>query len=315
VNADCPPTLAVALGTRNRLARLQDCLQSLVGKIGVAHEIVVIDAGSTDGTLEYLRNLPGICLVIDGELFGQAHSLNQVFRTVTAKYACWLSDDNVVMNGMLDLAVSILERRPDIGMVALKIKDVLGRSATKQYMGAFKRTGVLNCNHGIIRTDVLRQVGYLDERNHGYGFDPDLTMKVLLAGHKVAHTKAVAIHHYNDHFAAPGAVGHDERAARLAAVRALYEETYRQWLAPLSPWQRALLGAVRRFVIYPTYGAARRAGRPLEQRLGYTERDWTNMLHGRYISKLDLWRNRRNPYCLVQSIPPGLLRARNKVAG
>jgi glycosyltransferase involved in cell wall biosynthesis len=275
-----------------------------VGKIAVAHEIVVIEAGSTDGTLEYLQGLPDIRLVVDGELLGQAHSLNKVFQAITAEYTCWLSDDNVVLDGVLDLAVSILEERPDFGMVALKVRDVMGPSQHKQYMGAVGPTGVLNCNHGVIRTALLRQVGYLDERNQGYGFDPDLTMRVLLAGFKVAHTKAVAIHHYNDNEAAPGAVGADQRQARLKAARALYAETYRAWIRPIPRWQRLLRQVFRLNLVYPAYGAARRLGLPLEKRVGYVERDWTVMVTARYVSKLDLWRNRRKPYYLVQSIPP-----------
>ena len=295
-------SLTVVLGTRNRLPQLQNCLRSLIGNISVDHEIVVVEAGSTDGTLEYLQGLAGVRVVVDGEVRGQARSLNKVFEGISTKYACWLADDNVMMAGMLDLAVSVLEGRPDIGLVALKLKDMQGPTQVKQYMGAISPSGVLNCNHGVIRTALLRQVGFLDERT--YSFDPDLTMKVLLAGYKVAHTKRVAIHHYNDHVASPGAMESDERQARLEAARALYCDKYRDWIAPVPRWRRALYGALRRYIIIPAYRAARRAGLPLESRLGYNERDWANMLYSRYISKLDLWRNRRHPYYLVQSMPP-----------
>ena len=101
----------------------------------------------------------------------------------------------------------------------------------------------------------------------------------------------------------------EQTQAMRQEARNLYEETYREWLAPLAPWQRSLQLGLRDFVIFPAYSLARRAGRPLEQRWGYTERDWTNMLRARYISKLDLWRNRRNPYYLVQSIPARARRA------
>jgi GT2 family glycosyltransferase len=312
--AEGEPSLAVVLGTRNRLAHLKNCLDSLLGQVNVAHEIIVADAGSTDGTLEYLQGLPGVRLVLDGELRGQAHSLNMVFRQLTTKYTCWLSDDNVVMSGVLDLAVSILEQHPDFGMVALKVRDVEGPSQHKQYMGAISPTGVLNCNHGVIRTALLEQVGYLDERNKGYGFDPDLTMKVLLAGYKVAHTRRVAIHHHNDNVASPGAVAQSEREKRLATSRALYCETYQDWIVPVSAWRRTLEQTLRLYLIYPVYGVARRLGWPLEERLGYNPRDWTNLQFCRYVSRLDFWQNRRHPYYLVQSIPLGERQRRAKAA-
>jgi glycosyltransferase involved in cell wall biosynthesis len=298
-----PVCLAVVLGTRNRLPQLRDCLQSLVGKIAVPHKIVVVELGSSDGTWEYLQAQPGIRLVIDSEPLGQARNLNRVFKSLAAKYICWLSDDNVVLEGMLDLAVSVLEARPEFGLVALKVKDVTGPSAGKDYIGSIAPTGVLNCNQGVVRASLFKQVGYFDERYRTYGIDPDLTMKVLLAGYQVAYTKPVAIHHYREHARWPGAIDDSVRAAQQQAAKDLYWETYQAWVRPRSPWLKTLYHALRHYFIYPVYGAARRAGRPLEAWLGYSERDWSNMLHGRYISKLDLLKNRRNPYYLVQRMP------------
>src|SRR5512143_2087958 len=119
-------TLSVVIGTFNRLEVLKQCLDSLIGKIKTSNEIIVIDAGSTDGTLDYLGQLQGIRLVCDFGLIGQAQSLNRVFQTLDSKYVCWLSDDNIVQSGVLDEAVSILESDKKIGMVSLKVKDISG---------------------------------------------------------------------------------------------------------------------------------------------------------------------------------------------
>lgn len=295
------PTLSVAVGTRNRLSQIRLCLDSLVGKIGVDHEIVVVDLGSTDGTLEYLRSLGGIRLVQD-EPVGQSVNLNRVFRATTAKYCCWLSDDNVVLDGMLDLAASILEQNPDIGMVGLKVKDVVGRSQIKEYIGAVSPTGVLNCNQGVIRAQLFRQIGFFDERFQTYGIDPDLTMKVLLAGHKVVHTRRVAIHHYRDHSASPGAIQIERREKEKRSAYDLYCQKYHDWIAERPKWQSALYRAARLYVISIAYRLARRCRLPLEAWVGYNERDWSNMLYTRYISRLDFLKNRRHPYYLVQSM-------------
>jgi GT2 family glycosyltransferase len=157
------PELIVVIGTRNRKEILEKCLKALIGKINTSHQIIVIDAGSTDGTIEYLQTVKGIHLVCDGRPIGQAQSYNRVFRSVNCRYICWLSDDNVVLPGMLDTAIHILRKNDNIGLVALKVKDVTGHKTDKPYIGGIYKTGILNCNQGVIRFDLLSKIGYFDE--------------------------------------------------------------------------------------------------------------------------------------------------------
>lgn len=300
-------TLSVVIGTRNRLDILKKCLEALMGQIAVDYEIIVADAGSTDGTIEYAQQLPSVQLVCDGEPIGQAQSLNRVFRTIDSKYICWLSDDNVIQPGALDLAVDILDGYPDIGMVALKVKDVTGPTKSMAYMGGISPAGILTCNQGVVRTDLLRQVGYFDEALRDYGIDVDLTAKILLAGYKVAYTKMIAIHHYRDHQSAPGAIPNDQRAARSVAARELYRRKYARLLSPRfgdrlkGPFHQTAWFGVQ--VIRKLLGS--------QTVLGYNMTDWLNVFHCRYIRALDAWHNKDKPFYLVQHIPDTVLRQRN----
>ena len=230
--------------------------------------------------------------------------MNRVFQTVTSDYVCWISDDNVVQPGALDVATEILAQNPDIGMVALKVKDVTGPLKNMAYMGAIWPTGILTCNQGVVRTPLLEQVGCFDEAFRDYGIDADLTAKILLAGYKVAHTKMIAIHHYRDHQSAPGAIPNDQRVARLTAAGELYRRKYAHLLPPRFSdrlkWpfrQAAWLGvqAIRKLLGSQTV-------------LGYNMTDWLNVFHSRYIHDLDVWHNKDKPFYLVQSIPPAVLR-------
>jgi glycosyltransferase involved in cell wall biosynthesis len=94
------PSLSVVIGTRNRLEILKTSLHAIVGKIKTHHEIIIVDAGSADGTIEYLNRLDEVKLICDGKPIGQAQSLNRIFRTLNTKYVCWLSDDNVFQPGV-----------------------------------------------------------------------------------------------------------------------------------------------------------------------------------------------------------------------
>ena len=291
-----PPSLSVVIGTCNRRAQLQQCLESLCGRIAHPHEVIVVDAGSTDGTLEYLRSLTGIRVVADAERLGQAQSLNRVFRQLESDLVCWLSDDNVLQPGMLDVAAGILATHPDIGMVALKTKDVLGPFAEHPYIGGLSPGArVLTANQGVIRRALFRAVGFFAEEYRDYGIDMELTMQVLLSGSKVALTRAVAIHHFRDHAGNPGAIATAARAERLAAARQKYLARY----AALAP--RTLRTRVCEALLHGC--KARGLFRDGRAPLGYSQRDWTNLLRGRFISKLDFFRTRKEPFYLVQHMP------------
>jgi GT2 family glycosyltransferase len=204
------PELIIVIGTRNRKEILVKCLNALIGNIEAYHKIVVIDAGSTDGTIEYLQQIKEIHLICDGKPIGQAQSFNRVFRSLKGQFICWLSDDNVVQPGVLDSAVKILRQNDKIGLVALKVRDLKGPKTGKPYLGAIYKTGILNCNQGIIRSDLFKKIGYFDESFKNYGIDPDVTTKVLLSGYRVVYTKAIAIHHYRDHGAEEEAISKAE---------------------------------------------------------------------------------------------------------
>lgn len=290
---------------------LKQCLDSLLGKIKVSNEIIVVDAGSTDDTHEYLRNLQGVKVICDEGLLGQAKSLNRVFRSLKSKYVCWLSDDNIVQPGMLDQSVSILERNPKIGMISLKVKDISGPYAGEEYVGGIWPTGVLNCNQGMLPVALLNRMSGFDERFRDYGVDSDLTTRVLLEGYKVVYTKQVAIHHLRDHDTKSW-VDIQERKQRMEYARELYEQKFD---VLIKSWHGGNHNKARREnpttlrLILLSYRHARKLGISIQDLTGLTERDWRNLFKARFVSKFDFLINMKKPYYLVQYIPYELLSA------
>ena len=290
-------TLSVVIGTRNRLDILRRCLGALLGKIECSHEIVVADAGSTDGSLEYLRSLEGVTLAEDGELIGQAQSLNRVAKCLKGKYLCWLSDDNVVRPGMLDEAVGILENAPGIGMVSLKVKDVTGPHTEEAYMGGIWPSGVLNVNQGMLPLALYREVGGFDESFRDYGIDGDLTTKVLLAGYKVVFTRAVAVDHYRMH-EGNSWVEPEERRKRIDAMRGRYAEKFPALVAAADalPFRlrRRAGSIILRLMAAPSKGKRAAA------------RDLHNFFSSPWISPANAMKASGTPYHLVQELPERL---------
>lgn len=307
--------LSIVIGTCNRRERLEACLDALVGKIRTEHEIIVIDAGSTDGTIEFLRKRSGVRAVFDGKLIGQAQSLNGVLRQIKSKYFCWLSDDNIVVDGMLDIAADILEQDEDIGMVALKTADVTGPYVNEPYIGGIWPSGVLNCNQGMSRTELFQRLGGFDEEFRDYGIDSDLTTKVLLAGYKVVMTKDVAVQHYRDHEAVTW-TNNDERQRRTELARERYKNKYAMLIQYHSGSLRGRLDTRVRLealrLVKGVYFLAGKIRKSSANRRGYYYRDYQNILSSRFINAWDLVANRRRPYYLVQKISPKIIEQVNQ---
>ena len=289
--------LAVVVGTYNRLDSLKRCVESVFGQTRTPTVLYVTDAGSTDGTVEYLQSIASDRLVplLVGKQLGQARAYNDVVSTVMTPYVAWISDDNEIVNGGLDVAVEILERRPRIGMVAVKVKEIEGPAVDAPYLGAVSSIGILNVNQGLLRTPLLQAVGGFSERFRDYGIDPDLTAKVLFSGWDVAYTRSIGIHHYRAW--ADGSASSAQQRARQQGYVKLYAEKWGRYAPPDVPWKARRL-AWRGF--QKATGLPLNSGRRI---LGLSSRDWCNVLAGRYISLLDPVLTRREPYHLLQRAP------------
>ena len=292
------PRLSVVLGSFNRLEPLKRCLDSIQAQTETPTITYITDAGSTDGTQEYLKSVASerIVPILVGRKLGQAKAYNDVFAEVSTPYVAWLSDDNEVVERGLDAAVRILDRHRRIGMLALKVKDVQGPFVSAPYIGGISEIGVLNVNQGMLRTEVLKSVGGFSELFASYGIDPDLTAKVLFAGHDIAYTRQVVLHHYRDWALDPTT----EAGAALKAQHVRSLDLYRRKYGHLSEadgwwrfkkrvWKRIeqKLGAK----LYMDSGEAWAGGIP---------RDWFNAFNARYISPFDPWLSIGREHHLVQ---------------
>ena len=279
--------LSVVLGTFNRLESLQRCLGSVLARTTTPVIVHVTDAGSTDGTEEYLRSLDDgrVRILLVGRKLGQARAYNDIFRIVDTPYVAWLSDDNEVVDAGLDAAVRILDRQPRVGMVALKTKDVQGPFLGSVYLGGVSEIGVLNVNQGMLRTQVLGEVGGFSETFGFYGIDPDLTAKVLYAGHDIVYTRQVALHHYRDWAMQAGT----PEQAELARHHALSLELYRRKWGALAEGAGAWRAKRRFWAWLKTRLRGRYDENSTRPVLGGLWRDWNNVFLARHIRLFDPW--------------------------
>lgn len=290
--------LTVLIATYNRLEALKVAINAIHAQTKCSHEIIVIDGGSTDGTIEYLQSRNDITPIFQGKLLGASRAYNEAWRRVDSQYTCWLSDDTELTSHGLDMAVRLLEDDPEIGMVGLKTKDVIGPRVSLPYIGAVSEYGILNCNHGVLPTDTLRSVGYFNEDYPSYLIDPDLTASILCTGKNVVMTKSVCILHHREWIAqSPQA----SIAARMKGID--HGLIYRKKFAFLS--RLSISEKIRRrmgFLLYSKW-----MEKFVSNLFGLNARDWQNLRKGRFISFLDPLKNKSKLYHNEQHISRNIL--------
>src|SRR4029077_10126477 len=121
--------LSIVIVNFNARADLERCLASLLAaEIRAAHEIVVVDNGSTDDSLESLRRWPDVRLVENGANVGFARASNIGIRATSGQNVLLMNNDTIVPPGAIDRLLAILGARPDVAVVGPRLVDAEGRA-------------------------------------------------------------------------------------------------------------------------------------------------------------------------------------------
>jgi glycosyltransferase involved in cell wall biosynthesis len=102
--------------SRNQLAWLRRCRASVADQAGVTVQHIVQDAGSTDGTVEWLRQQSGAEAHIEADE-GMYDALNRGFARATGEFVAWLNCDEQYLPGVLARVAEFFRAHPDVDMV------------------------------------------------------------------------------------------------------------------------------------------------------------------------------------------------------
>ena len=91
-------------------------------KSGASFEIIVVDNGSKDGSLKYIKqNFPEVKLIQNPKNFGFAKAVNQGIKASKGKYIFLLNNDTKLDKNCIKNLVKSLNENPMISMVAAKM--------------------------------------------------------------------------------------------------------------------------------------------------------------------------------------------------
>lgn len=121
--------LSIIIVSYNARADLERCLLSLrLAPPSVAHDVVVVDNASSDGSPQLVRDrFADVRLIETGGNVGFARATNIGIRSTTGPLLLLLNSDTRVPAGTVDALVALLRSRPDVGAVGPRLVDERGR--------------------------------------------------------------------------------------------------------------------------------------------------------------------------------------------
>lgn len=131
------PRVSVVVPSFNHASFLADCLECLARYPADECEILVMDGGSSDGSLEVIRKyahrLAHWQSRSDG---GQAAALHEGFRLARGSILSWLNSDDRLIDGALPQVIDFFDRNPRIQWAYgdHDFIDVAGRRMSSRYV-------------------------------------------------------------------------------------------------------------------------------------------------------------------------------------
>jgi N-acetylglucosaminyl-diphospho-decaprenol L-rhamnosyltransferase len=114
--------VSVVVVAYNAMPWLEQCLESVRGV-----ETVVVDHGSTDGTLELVRERFPEAVLVEEENRGLAFGWNTGIERTAGRYVLLLNADAWLDPGSLDALVAFADARPDAAVVGPRLRFPDGR--------------------------------------------------------------------------------------------------------------------------------------------------------------------------------------------
>jgi GT2 family glycosyltransferase len=204
------PVVSVVLGTFERLPFLKLTIASVREELaGLPSEIIVVDGGSQDGTLEWLMTQKDVVTIVQhnrGEWMGKpiarrswGYFMNLAFKAAAGKYVCMVSDDCLLVPGAIQNGVrhfdSKLAAGEKVGAVAFYWRN--WPEAKRYWVGRTLGKKIF-VNHGLYSREGLEHVGFIDEDRYlFYHADGDLCLKLWDAGYICIDSPASFVEHYS----------------------------------------------------------------------------------------------------------------------
>ncbi|MCM0081182.1 glycosyltransferase [Geomonas sp. Red32] len=128
------PRITIVTPSFNQAEHLENCIQSVLSQGYPNLEYIIMDGGSTDGSVEIIKKYENRLAYWqsrpDG---GQYRAVNEGFRRSTGEIMGWLNSDDMLHPGGLKVLVDVFMNRPDIEFLTGKRVGFDGEGNLRSY--------------------------------------------------------------------------------------------------------------------------------------------------------------------------------------
>ena len=196
--SDPMPTFSVVIPAYQAAQYVREAIDSVLAQTVGAHEIIVCDDGSTDGTAEVLATYGDRIRVLRQENRGPSSARNAACQAATGEYIALLDADDSWLPQRLERVSEVVRREPSAIVTTDAFVRRAGQHDARWYSdfvspafpadNAGQRQEILRRNFVFALTVFSRshwlQVGGLDEKLR-WSQDYDLWLRLIFAGHTV----------------------------------------------------------------------------------------------------------------------------------
>lgn len=207
---------SIVILTYNELPLTKLCLASIKKYTAEKDiEMIIVDNGSSDGTVDYLKSIPSIKTIFNEKNLGFGKGCNQGLDIATGDTVLFLNNDTIVTKNWLQSMLTLLYSDEKIGMVGPVSNYVSGpqriavdyntidriddfsNSYCQKNVGKSKRVMRLVGFCLLVKKEVLDKIGGFDERfEYGSFEDDDLCLRTLIEGYQLRIAYDSFVHHH-----------------------------------------------------------------------------------------------------------------------
>ncbi len=189
------PKISVITPSFNQAAYLERTIRSVLDQGYPNIEYIIIDGGSTDGSIDIIRKYADrLTYWISEPDRGQAHAINKGLQRATGEWVAWQNSDDIFYSDAFSQLAQMAAKKPDIDLIIGNMNlidkdDVLLRDmkyVRPTYHSMLAEGMVLVNQAAFWKRDVHSQIGFLDEALD-CAFDVEWFLRLLQHKRKSVH--------------------------------------------------------------------------------------------------------------------------------